>query len=193
MSLAVSQTIHHKRINPKHWRPGTRESRVQELARRRATRQLLRVPLERFSQARRDYLGWEAFSLWIRAIVEAEGRVPGSICRVLQQRCPGFMEHEAQGPKAHRKQAAPLPLLLLEWIHDRVFAKAKREGWLDALIFFSVRHPYSERTWAYWEHCEDGWKRERPARYPSFDQWRLAAENWRGGEPAERQQLPTRS
>jgi len=175
----VKQRVRRAQDKPKQWRPGRTERRVQELARRQAARQLLRASSARFSRAQRDYLDWEAFSLWVRAIVEAEGGVPSWIHRALQERCPSFFEFERRCRAAHPKQAAPLPLLLLEWIHDRVFADAKEEGWLDALIFFSVREPYSQRTWAYWEHCEDEWKRERPVRYPTFDEWRLAAEDWK--------------
>jgi hypothetical protein len=188
MGLPVKQTVGRIRNKPKQWRPGKAERRVQELARRRATRQLLRVPWDRFSKAQQEYLDWEDFSLWVRAIVESEGRVPDSISRILQERCPGFLEYERKCRETRPKQASPLPLLLLEWIHDRVFAHAKQERWLDALLFFSVRDPYSQCTWAYWEHCEDKWKRKRPTGYPSFEEWRLAAENWRGRRLVSREQ-----
>jgi hypothetical protein len=178
MGLFVKQTAGRTRNKTKQWRPSNNERRVQELARRRATRQLLRVSSERFSQAQQEYLDWESFSLWVRAIVEAEGGVPSWIKRVLQERCPRFLEFEGRCRAAHPKQTAPLSLLLLEWIHNDVFAKAKEEGWLDALIFFSIRDLYSQRTWAYWEHCEDEWSRGRPTRYPSFDEWGLAAKHW---------------
>ena len=171
------------------WRAGKLERKVQELARRRATRQLLRVPSDRFARAQQKYLHWESFSLWVRAIVEAEGGVPSWINRTLQERCPDFLEFERQCREAHCKQAAPLSSLLVEWIHDRVFAKAKEEGWLDALIFFSIRDPRSQRAWAYWEHCENEWKRKRPTRYPNFNEWRLQAETWKGCPPVGRKQL----
>jgi hypothetical protein len=189
MSLSVKQSVGRTRNKPKQWRPGKAERRVQELARRRATRQLLRVPWDRFFQAQQKYLGWEAFSLWVRMIVEAHGRAPASIYGILQARCPGFLEYERRCRETHPKQASPLPLLLLEWIHDRVFANSKQEGWLDALTFFAIRDPYSQCTWAYWEHCEEEWKRKRPTSYPTFEEWRSAAENWKGCGPVGREQL----
>ena len=188
MDLFVKQSVGHARNKSKQWCADDTARRVQELARYRATRQLLRASSQRFSQAQQDYLDWESFSLWVQATVEAEGGVPSWIDRTLQRRCPGFLEFERHCREAHPQQAAPLPVLLLEWIHDRVFMKAKEEGWLDALIFFSFRHPYSQRTWAYWEHCEDDWKRKRPARYPSFDEWRMAAESGTGPGPGSRKQ-----
>lgn len=177
MSSPVKQIVGRAPGKPKQRRPGKAERRLQELARRRAARQLLRVPWDRFSQAQQEYRGWESFSLWVQAVVDAEGRVPAQVRRVLQERCPGFLDYEAQYREAHLERAFPLPLLLLEWIHDRVFAHAKEEGWLDALMFFSVRHSHSQCTWAYWEHCEEEWKRNRPTRYPSFEEWRLASES----------------
>jgi len=178
MTLVVNHSAADKPSVPRHRRPGRTEGKLQELARRQAARQLLMVSPNQFSQAREQYLRWEAFSLWVRAVVEAEGRVPALVNRALQQRCPAFLEHERRCREVHPRQAAPLPLLLLEWIHDRMFIQAEREGWLDALIFFSVRHPYSVRIWAYWEQCEKEWRRKHLSRYPTFDEWRLAAENW---------------
>jgi len=178
MSSSVNQIVRRAPNRPQQWRPGRAARRLQDLALRRAARQLLRVPWDRFSRAQQEYLGWESFSLWVRAVVDAEGRVPAQVRRVLQERCPGFLDYETQYRKTHLKRASPLPLLLLEWIHDRVFAHAKAEGWLDALIFFSVRHSHSQRTWTYWEHCEEEWKRKRPTRYPSFEEWGLACESW---------------
>ena len=189
MGLPVEQTVGHTRNKPKQWRLGKAERRVHELARRRATRQLLRVPWDRFFQAQQEYLDWEAFSLWVRAIVEAEGLVPASIHGTLQERCPGFLEYERKCRETHPKQTSPLPLLLLEWIHDRVFAHAKQESWLDALTFFAVRDPYSQCTWAYWEHCEEEWKLKPPTSYASFEEWGTAAKNWKGCGPVGREQL----
>src|SRR5271155_3799374 len=93
MSSSVKQIVQRASSKPQQRRPGRAERRVQELARRRATRQLLRVPGDRFSRAQQKYLGWEAFSLWVRAVVGTEGRVPSWMIPVLQEHCPGFLEH----------------------------------------------------------------------------------------------------
>src|SRR5208282_5828422 len=108
MSSSVKQFLRRAPSKPRRWRPGKAERRVQELARRRATRQLLQVSWDRFFQAQQEYLGWEAFSLWVRAIVEAQGRVPASIYETLQERCPGFLEYEKECRETHPKRASPL-------------------------------------------------------------------------------------
>jgi len=176
MGVFMKQRVGRTQSKPKRWHPGRTERRIQELARRRATRQLLRVPENRFSQVQQEYLGWEAFTLWVRAVVGTEGRLPSWMIPVLQEHCPGFLEHARRCQSIRPKKSFHLPHLLLEWIHDHVFAWVKQEGWLDALIFYSVRDAYSQSTWAHCEQCEDEWSRIRPTRYPSFDEWRLAAD-----------------
>lgn len=154
------------------WQPTAHEWRAQAKARSRANRQLLRVSLPRFTKACREYIEWEAFSLWVRAIADAEKGLPIAVVRTIQQRCPGLLP---QG----RAPAKLLPLDVLKWAHNHTFAVAKREGWLDALMFYSVRNPRSQRTWAYWERCEREWKSKRPRLYPTFKQWVQAAEKWK--------------
>ncbi len=158
--------------NNKEWRPTTLERRAQANARSRAKRQLLRVSSPRFEKAWREYIEWEAFSLWVRAVADSKKRLPAAVVRTIQRRCPGLLPQGCTDPKA-------LPLRVLEWIHDHIFAAAKREGWLDALMFYSVRDPRSQRTWAYWEKCEREWKKKRPRSYPAFKQWAQAAERWK--------------
>lgn len=157
--------------NIKAWRPTPTERKAQSKARERAKRQLLRVSSPRFEKAQREYIEGEAFSLWIRAIADAEKTLPTSMVRTIQHRCPGLLPKRGEHPKL-------LPLQVLEWVHNNIFRAPKREGWLDALMFYSVRDPRSQRTWAYWEHCEREWKKKRPRSYPSFERWLQSAKNW---------------
>ncbi len=168
----------HAQHKKRQWRPTKLERRVQDMARRRAACQLSRVSANRFRKAQREYLEWEAFSLWVRAIADVEGRTPAWMLEVLQKRCPRFLQGNRQPRNTHRRRTDFLPLHLLEWVHNHVFSDAKREGWLDALIFYTVRAPRSQRVWAYWEHCEREWKKKRPRSYPSFKEWSQAAEKW---------------
>lgn len=152
------------------------EIRVSEMARREADRQARRIRWERLLEARRQYVEWNAFSLWARAIAEAEGEIPAWLAKVLEVRGPGFL-----GVERSRRQAGPeeKPLLwrrLLEWIEDNVVRDANDEGWLRAVTFYAVRDPVYAQDSAYWQHCEREWKRQRPSSYPSFEEWRRASE-----------------
>ncbi len=137
-----------------------------------ASKQLMRVRWKRFRQAQDDYVQWEAFVLWIKAIVTAEGCAPLEVAGGIKKRCPGFLEEAAplQSPEL-------LALRLHEWIHNRIFLEAKHEGWLDALQFYGVRDPRSESAWAHWEQCEQDWRTNRSAGYPEFETWWRTAQD----------------
>src|SRR6267142_2562960 len=106
------------------WQPTKLDRRVQGIARRRATKQLMRVPWDRFQKAYVKYLRWEALALWVRAIVEAEGSVPLWLAATLKKRCPGFMENEAL-----MNEPRLLGFRFHERIHNQIFGLAKQEGW----------------------------------------------------------------
>ena len=146
------------------------ERRVGDIASRRACRQLMQVPWDRFHKAYEEYIRWQAFALWARAVVELEGNAPSWLEAILRKRCPGFAEEAARSNKPEL-----LGLQLLPWVHNQVFGFAKQEGWLDALVFYGFRDTRSQGYWTYWEHCESEWKKRRPAPVPTFAQWRRSA------------------
>lgn len=133
---------------------------------RRAINQLMRVPWPRFRKAYEKYPQWRALVLWVQAVIATQDSVPPWLIDDLRKRCPGFIESE---PTWSKPEAVDFHLS--EWIHNHEFEAAKRQGWLDALTFYGVRHPLSECAWAYWEHCENQWLNMRPDRFPSFEEW----------------------
>src|SRR5260370_17149046 len=84
------------------------ERRVGHIARRRARRQLMQVPWDRFHKAYEEYIRWQAFVLWARAVVESEGCAPPWLKTILRKRCPGFTEQE---PRSTNPEPPRLPLL----------------------------------------------------------------------------------
>ncbi len=146
------------------------ELRAQALANRQAKKQLLQIPWKRFRKAYEEYPQWLGLSLWSRAVVTAQGHGSTEIFKTLRERCPGFLESEES-----IREPNLLAFHLLEWVHSRIFDHAKRQGWLDALTFYGVRHLRSQAVWAFWEHCENEWSRVPPKAVPSFDEWRQRA------------------
>jgi hypothetical protein len=150
------------------------EARVSEMARREADRQARRIPWQRLLEARQQYIEWNAFSLWARAIAVAEGQVPTWLAKVLEEHCPGLLESDRTSEITHWDP--PLYRRILEWFESNALAQAKDEGWLRAVTFYAVRDPVYVRDCAYWQHCESQWKRHRPSAYPSFEEWRRSSE-----------------
>lgn len=134
----------------------------------------MQVPWDRFHRAYEEYIHWQAFALWARAVIESEGCAPPWLKAILRKRCPGFVEETTRSRKLEL-----LGLRLPPWVHNQTFGFAKDEGWLDALVFYGFRDTRSQGYWAYWEHCENEWKKRRPASSPTFVQWRRSALNWK--------------
>jgi hypothetical protein len=144
------------------------------MASRRARRQLMRVPWGRFHIAYEEYIRWQGFVLWVRAVVETKGHVPSWLEEVLRKRCPGFLE---QRDRSNEKHAVDLHLR--SWIDNRIFLSAKDEGWLDALAFYGFRDARSQGNCTYWEHCENEWKKRRPTSFPTFAEWWRSVLAWK--------------
>lgn len=143
------------------------ELKVQDSVRRRANQQLLRTPWRRFRAAYEEYPRWQAMALWSEILLEMGARGESSVLATLNKCCPDFV-----AGRQRLGQSEPLALDLLEWAHTQRFGYAKQECWLDALIFYGVRHPLSRGAWAYWEICESESKRNGvAASVPSFDRW----------------------
>ena len=146
------------------------ELRAQALASRQAKKQLLQIPWNRFRKAYEEYPQWLGLSLWIRAVVTAKGHASTELLKTLRERCPGFLESEES-----IREPNLLAFHLLEWVHDTIFGYTKRQGWLDALTFYGVRHIRSRAAWAYWERCETQWSRVPPKATPFFEEWQQRA------------------
>lgn len=147
---------------------------LQRAARERADDQARRIPWQRLYDARNQYIDWQEFYLWIRSILEVEERIPDWLAKVLNDRCPGFLQTEKElTSKAARNR--PLPLRLEDWIDDHVFSFAKQEGWFNAITFYAVRDPRYQRAEVCWSECVERWKKAKPLQYPSFDEWMALA------------------
>ncbi len=150
-------------------------ARVQRLARERADAQARRVPWQRLLHARNDYIAWQEFYLWVRSVLEIENCIPDWLVEILNERCPGFVENEKKlTPKAAKNR--PLPLRLEDWIDDHIFGFARDEGWFNAITYYAIRELRYQRAEVCWSQCVKDWKKARPLRYPTFEEWKLMAE-----------------
>jgi hypothetical protein len=149
-------------------------TQLQRLARERADNQARRIPWQRLLDARNEYIEWQEFYLWVRSILEVEERVPDWLAEILNNRCPEFLEAEKElTPKAAKDR--PRCLRLEDWIDDHIFGFAKEEGWFNAITFYAIRESRYQRAEVCWSECVRKWKKAKPIRYPSFDEWKRDA------------------
>lgn len=150
-------------------------ARIERLARDRADAQARRIPWQRLLHTRNEYIDWQEFYLWVRSVLEVENRIPDWLIQILSARCPGFVEKEKKlTPKVAKKR--PLPLRLEDWIDDQIFGFAKQGGWFGAISFYAIREPRYQRAEVCWSECVERWKKARPLRCPTFEEWKLMAE-----------------
>jgi hypothetical protein len=140
-----------------------------------------RIPWPRLLEAREKYIKWQAFVLWVRAIEETEGNFPKWLAETVDRRCRGFLRFVAAQSLEDRGGPSCFWNYLERWINEWIFGRAWREGWMNAVGYYAVRDTTSLRNEAYWEHCERRWKRSKPTAYPSFQEWRKAAEHCSDG------------
>jgi len=159
------------------WRPGPVERRVREVARQTAEHEAARIPWSRLQGARKKYIEWEAFALWVRAIEVTEGNFPPWLVEVVNRRCNGFTRFVAEEKVSQSCESPLLWCRLVCWIKEHIFGKIWRENWMNAVGFYAARDLTSLRNHAYWEYCEHHWKRSKPAVYPSFPDWLRASEH----------------
>src|SRR5579863_2042278 len=148
------------------------------MTRRRADQQARRVPWQRLLEARTEYADWQVFNFWVRSIVEAEGAIPDWVRDVVENRCPGFFDYERHYREIHPRKKHFLWQRLWEWINNTVFGEAQREGWLNAITFYALRDGRFQRVFAYWNQCHNKWRLGKPVPYPSFEEWRRAADQY---------------
>jgi len=149
-------------------------SALQRAARERADNEARHVPWQQLLEARNHYIDWQEFYLWVRSILEVEHRLPASLREVLDDRCPGFLEREERDADRFASKR-PLHLCLEDWIEDEVFGSTKKKGWFNAVAYYAIRDPRYQKAEACWSECVKKWKRVKPIRYPSFDEWRNIA------------------
>lgn len=152
--------------------------RARETGREIAEKEAVRIPWPKLLKARQQYVQWQAYLLWVRAIEDAEGHFPEWLAEIVDRRARGFLRFAAEYEFDHAR-AKTRPCFwwfLQEWIGERIFANAWREGWMNAVGFYAVRDLACIRDHAFAEYCEREWKKAKPAVYPAFHQWRKASE-----------------
>ena len=146
---------------------------------RRAIEQAKRVPWRRLAETADEYSTWQIFTLWVRARVDGSKHIPAAARSEVDLRAPGFFK--VLGPKVERaaKQAHHPGEVAWEaldcWAEMNVFLPAKREGWLDAVRYFSAMSLRSMKAWSYWERMNAEWRRSPPSCSPTFQEWNRAA------------------
>ncbi len=126
------------------------------------------------------YIEGEAFAYWVRAVVESARRIPSSIAKSIEQRCPGFLGDRAVHAPAPgtTEYATWLWRELLGWIESRTVAEVGHSLRVEELRAAARDHLRAERIAAYWAECDAAWSKQPPRVYPDFEEWLRAADRF---------------
>jgi len=139
---------------------------VRRDSKQQALQQALLVPWSKLEESAAAFVEWHIFVLWVRIITETADHLPDIVRSALQSRCPGFVDC-----KREQKNNSPLWNSLEEWITDHPFAKAKAEGWFDALMYYAYKDLRTEQAWTSWERTKADWRHTPPQRWPTLEEW----------------------
>ena len=112
-----------------------------------------------------------AFLVWMELVLDVEGSASGLVARELAQRYSGFELPTSCGPK----QAVRT---LYRWYTQHRLADSNRRELLAALSFHLRYHPAYAALRSYAQHCHDQWTNRRSHDLPSFEEWRVAADEY---------------
>jgi hypothetical protein len=127
---------------------------VLEQVKERAFQQARRVPWTTLATAVEQANEWETFALWLRAVVDAARKIPPVVERELETKAPGFIKAVRSEMASVLDGDAPgheLWNLAYDWGVVNIFGEPHRDGWLDAVHYFSsMSLPYM-KAWVHWE------------------------------------------
>jgi len=135
------------------------------------------VSPSRLKKAVQRFVEWEAFSYWVRSPLET-ATLPPNVERELRRRCPGFLEAEGSGSAHDSENPERRWCRLMLWIAERHFSDARTEGWFDAILLYVRADARAIRTAEYWQNWDQEWRSSKMLPYPSFSEWRRAADRY---------------
>ena len=140
---------------------------VRRDSKQRALREGLVVPWQQLAEGAAAFAEWHMIILWVRVITETADHVPQIVRFALQSRCPGFLELQSR----EQKNSLPIWKSLEEWVTAHRFARARAEGWFDAMMYYAYKDLRTEQAWTTWERTKADWRHTAPGRWPTLEQW----------------------
>ena len=146
-------------------------SRFAQVARQRAEQQVRLVDPATLARAVDQNVEAQAFCFWARLCIYAYGRITPVLQSYLDERCPGFVD-TARGQKSSNLDAVAFWHMLQEWIEAHVFERAVREGWRDALGYYTAAHPRYKKVSEHWFETQRALDDHAMADLPLYELWR---------------------
>ena len=131
------------------------------------------------TKAIEKYLDFEAFVYWLRPVFQtANVQLSAHVALELEQERPGLLQFVTTEASAGYEGKSRSWQRLLNWGRGHVLSRAKKEGWLDCVLYQARIHARHVRIASYarlW--CRS--RVENPTSpHPPFGEWRRDAERY---------------
>jgi hypothetical protein len=130
------------------------------------------------AKAAESYVDWLALVLWLRPLFGTDLKLPAHVKSKLDPSCAGIREFDGSAPGENRLVKSAEWDRIMKWGEEHCLSQAREEGWLDLLREQVRSDPSHVRLQAYSAHISKDWTRSGELPYPSFHQWRQAAEGY---------------
>ena len=140
---------------------------VRRDSKQRALQDALLVPWHQLAEGAAAFAERQMIILWVRVITETADHLPEVVRSALQSRWPGFLDIQSR----EQNGGVPLWKSLEEWSASHCFAKARADGWFDALMYYAYKDLRIEQAWTAWERTKADWRHSPPATWPTLEQW----------------------
>ncbi len=117
---------------------------------------------------------WEAFILWLRPLFASPLNVPSAVIREIRRNCPAAVT----GRDREDREKARLWKRVLRCAREGRQSHGGKACDQDTLVQRVLSDPLRARLVAYGRHWAASWPGNSAQPYPSFPQWRRAAERY---------------
>jgi hypothetical protein len=156
----------------------TQAQRVRDQTELRALEVSKRVTWQCLAATADEYTEWQVFGLWLRAVGDVAGDIPPLASQELESRTPRLPDRLRPGIETAVQYGdspgASIWSAVNQWAERNIFETATREGWLEAVQYFSAMSLCSMKAWSYWEFVDKQWRVDKPNDLPSYPQWKSA-------------------
>jgi hypothetical protein len=151
---------------------GSPADRVRRRVELRALDEALKVPWKILANAANEYTQWQVFALWLRAVLDVCEALSAEVALEIEKRSPFLVSQiESELGNAGRSVGAHVWECVTQWAEANVFAEPTREGWMNAVRYFSSKSLLSIKAWSYWEEVHRQWRIAIPRPLPNYDRW----------------------
>lgn len=128
------------------------------------------------------YLNWEALEWWLRPLFTSRAKIPLQVFSELKQACPTIIELRNSGPFKGDQENSKIWRNLGRCCLDQFLSGSRKQDVLKAVLQRARSHPQHARLGFYGMHWSREWLKDRRCAFPSFRQWRQAADSFIQGD-----------